>query len=162
MALRYKLTLIALLLFLGFLVPTAQDKQVIADQTIQNDRFGLAFISAADQLADQTRFDGARALGVTWNRWPLYWHWVNDRGYVSAQHDYDTLVVEDVKHRLNSIAILLGTPDMRAQRGTAQVAPPRVNDKSRHFSINTVATTENSFAASPLPGALRPHLCRWQ
>ncbi|MCK6630721.1 MAG: hypothetical protein L6R45_36845, partial [Anaerolineae bacterium] len=42
-----------------------------------NPRFGLAFISAPDHLADEARYSGALAAGATWDRWPLYWHWVD-------------------------------------------------------------------------------------
>jgi hypothetical protein len=79
-----------------------------------NDRFGLSFISAPDHLADEERYRGALAAGATWDRWPLYWHWIDEGGYVGVHpggnHDYDTLIDEDLARGLTPIAILLGTP----------------------------------------------------
>jgi hypothetical protein len=85
-----------------------------------NDRFGLAFVSAADQLADETRYSGALATGARWDRWPLYWHWVAEGGYAGTHeggkpHDYDTLVIQEFKHGFTPIVILMGTPGQYTQ-----------------------------------------------
>ncbi|MFN8455399.1 MAG: carboxypeptidase regulatory-like domain-containing protein [Anaerolineae bacterium] len=86
---------------------------------VGNPRFGLAFISAADHLADETRYQGALAAGARWNRWPLYWHWVDAGGYVGTHeggaHDYDTLVPQDLAYGLTPLVILLGTPTRYVQ-----------------------------------------------
>ena len=96
-----------------------------------NDRFGLCFISAADHLASEARYEGALAAGAHWDRWPLYWHWVDESGYVhpDGTYDYDTLVIQEVAHGITPIAILLGTADSRATAGSPDVPPPRVQDK---------------------------------
>ncbi|MEW5959598.1 MAG: carboxypeptidase regulatory-like domain-containing protein [Chloroflexota bacterium] len=79
-----------------------------------NDRFGLAFISPPDHLADEARFAGALATGVRWDRWPLYGHWVAAGGYAGphpgGRHDYDTLVIEEIERGLQPLVILMGTP----------------------------------------------------
>lgn len=132
-----------------------------ADAPQGNDRFGLCFISAAESLADETRYDGALAAGARWDRWPLYWHWVDEGGYVGAHtggaHDYDTLVIQEIERGLTPIAILLGTPDMRATAGSTDVPPPRVQDKV--FPIPgqvTIQQGELSAAASPPAGLFEP------
>ena len=119
-----------------------------------NDRFGLCFISAAESLAGETRYDGALASGARWDRWPLYWHWVDEGGYDGyhggVRHDYDTLVIQEIEHDLTPVAILLGTPDMRASGGSTSVPPPRVQDKVFPVPGQVAAhQDEVSTAASP-------------
>ncbi len=99
-----------------------------------NDRFGLCFISAPDHLADEERYRGALAAGARWDRWPLYWHWVDAGGYVGdhpgGSHDYDTLVTQELAHGLTPLVILLGTPARHAKApgGEAEPAdPPKPN-----------------------------------
>lgn len=79
-----------------------------------NDRFGLCFISAPDAPADEARYQGALAAGARWDRWPLYWNWVDEGGYrgrhQGGQHDYDRLVSDELARGLTPVAILLGTP----------------------------------------------------
>jgi hypothetical protein len=93
-----------------------------------NDRFGLCFVSAPDHLADEARYQGALLAGARWDRWPLYWHWVDQGGYVGyhtgGRHDYDTLVAQEITHGLTPVAILLGTPARLAQTNPASPALP--------------------------------------
>lgn len=97
-----------------------------------NDRFGLAFISAPDHLADETRYQGALATGARWDRWPLYWHWVEAGGYVGPHeggaHDYDTLITQDLARGFTPLVILLGTPTRYVQPspsgGEGHTLPP--------------------------------------
>jgi len=129
-----------------------------------NANFGLCFVSAAENLADETRYAGALETGAQWDRWPLYWYWVDEGGYVgphsqpvAGYHDYDTLVIQDIEHGLTPIAILLGTPDQRATGGSPDVPPPRVQDKV--FPIPgrvTPQQAETSTAASPPVGLFEP------
>jgi hypothetical protein len=85
-----------------------------ADVAPGNDRFGLCFISDPDHRIDEARYRGALETGARWDRWPLYWHWVDEGGYVGSHpggtHDYDTLVTQDIAHGLTPVVILLGTP----------------------------------------------------
>ncbi len=126
-----------------------------------NDSFGLCFVSAAENLADETRYEGALEAGARWDRWPLYWYWVDEGGYVGPHyggyHDYDTLVIQEIVHGLTPIAILLGTPDQRATSGSVDVPLPRVQDKV--FPVpGRVAPqrAEVSTAASPPVGLFEP------
>ncbi len=126
------------------------------------ENFGLCFVSAAENLADEARYAGALATGARWDRWPLYWQWVDQGGYVGLHdsvvpHDYDTLVIQDIEHGLTPIAILLGTPDQRATDGSPSVPPPRVQDKV--FPVPgrvTPQQAEMSTAASPPVGLFEP------
>jgi hypothetical protein len=134
----------------------------MADTPEGNDRFGLCFVSAAEALADETRYEGALAGGAGWDRWPLYWHWVDEGGYVgthdgSVPHDYDTLVIQEIEHGLTPIAILLGTPDLRATAGSASVPPPRVQDKF-YLQQDEVSAQDGevSTATSPPAGLYAP------
>jgi hypothetical protein len=83
-----------------------------------NDRFGLCFISDPDHRVDEARYRGALEAGARWDRWPLYWHWVDEGGYAGAHaggtHDYDTLVAQDIAHGLTPVVILMGTPARHA------------------------------------------------
>lgn len=95
-----------------------------------NNRFGLCFISTPDHLAEEARYQGALAAGATWDRWPLYWHWVDEGGYVGSHgessHDYDALVAQDLAHGLTPVVILLGTPLQQRQAGSeSATSPPR-------------------------------------
>ena len=127
-----------------------------------NENFGLCFVSAAEDLADEMRYEGALEAGAQWDRWPLYWHWVDDGGYVGfhdgvVPHDYDTLVIQEIEHGLTPIAILLGTPDQRATGGSPGVPAPRVQDKV--FPVPGRVTPQQgevSTAASPPVGLFEP------
>ena len=154
-------------LLLIFFLGGAGTGPAVADTPQGNDRFGLCFVSAAESLADETRYDGALATGARWDRWPLYWHWVDEGGYAGSHsggtHDYDTLVIEEIEeieeieHGLTPIAILLGTPDMRATAGSTGVSPPRVRDKIFPLPGQvTVQQEEVSTAASPPIGLFEP------
>ena len=109
-------SLLLLLVWLANCSPKAEDLPP------GNDRFGLCFISDPDHRVDEARYRGAQEAGARWDRWPLYWHWVDEGGYVGphagGSHDYDTLVAKNVAHSLTPVVILLGTP----ARHTA--APP--------------------------------------
>lgn len=113
-----------------------------------NDRFGLCFISAPDHLADDERYRGALAAGAGWDRWPLYWHWVDAGGYVGdhpgGSHDYDTLVAQELAHGLTPVVILLGTPARHAKTlpagGEIASSPPPA-DPAKPNNLPILANT---------------------
>ena len=127
-----------------------------------DENFGLCFVTAAENLADEVRYAGALEAGAQGDRWPLYWHWVDEGGYVGyhdgvVPHDYDTLVIQEIAHGLTPIAILLGTPDQRATGGSTSIPPPRVQDKV--FPMPGQARPQQgevSTAASPPVGLFEP------
>lgn len=147
-----------------------------------NDRFGIAFISAADNLATDARYTGGLAAGARWNRWPLYWHWVAEGGYVGQHdgqpHDYDSLVREDLARGLEPVAILLGTPTEHAIPAEGDVPPATLPPSSLYEPIfadgtDTLTTGQtinpaNAWAMFVFetvqryrPGGLLAHLERW-
>lgn len=97
-----------------------------------NDRFGLSFISAADNLADDRRYEGALAAGARWDRWPLYWNWVAEGGYAGphegGEHDYDALVTADLDRGLTPLVILMGTPPEQAAPVGEPASPLTLNE----------------------------------
>ncbi len=111
-----------------------------------NDRFGLCFVSAADSLADEPRYDGALAAGAAWNRWPLYWSWVDKGGYSGThpggRHDYDALVRQDLAHGLTPLVILLGTPARYARGGDSAASPATLPPATLFEPIFTDGTDE--------------------
>lgn len=127
---------------------------VIIETAPGNPRFGLSFISAPDHLADEARYSGALAAGTRWDRWPLYWHWVDQGGYVGphegGSHDYDSLVAQDLAHGLTPIAILLGTPQRYAQTSGTAATPS--DDPAKPNSLPVAAST----ATLPPVGLIEP------
>ena len=90
---------------------------------VGNPQFGLCFVSSAEDLADQARFDRAVSTGATWNRYPFYWQNIEKS---PGQYDYsrhDVAVNDDVAHGLRTLAILMGTPGIYATGGVAGPAP---------------------------------------
>jgi len=157
----YASRICALGLLLAFLCLHGGFQPAVADAPEGNDRFGLCFVSAADNLASETRYEGALAAGSHWDRWPLYWHWVDEGGYVGSHagvtHDYDTLVTQEIAHGITPIAILLGTADRRATGGSPDVPPPRVRDKAFLLSRRLPARGgEVSSATTPPQGLFEP------
>ena len=156
---RYLFKLSTTGLLLAFLLGGRATAPAEADAPQGNDRFGLCFISAGDNLASEIRYDGALATGAEWDRWPLYWHWVDEGGYVDpgGHHDYDTLVIQEMAHGITPIVILLGTADRRATAGSADVPPPRVREKAFPVPGHVPAQQgEVSAATSPPLGLYEP------
>ncbi|OQY43843.1 MAG: hypothetical protein B6242_13890 [Anaerolineaceae bacterium 4572_78] len=123
---------------------------------ISNDRMGFVFIGKPEYQVRDERFNEALDAGATWDRWPLHWHWVNVDGYVGyyygTPYDYDTLVIDNITRGLNPLPILLGTPEMRASKGSSNVEFPSVADKSYmlRFAAGTLKQDmATSTAASP-------------
>ncbi len=142
------LLILIALLFLLLLVKWIIDQTTRVEVSRGNDRFGLCFISAPDNLADETRYRGALATGARWDRWPLYWHWVDRGGYVGdhtgGSHDYDTLVRQEIAHGLIPIVILMGTPARYTANNDVVPALSQANKFSplkEHVAPASMATT---------------------
>lgn len=122
-----------------------------------NDHFGIAFISAPDHLADEARYQGALAAGARWDRWPLYWHWVDHGGYTGPHaggyHDYDRLVAHELRHGLTPVAILMGTPDQYAR--PIQL-PAAASPEGEEEALLTERVAPASMATSPPASLAEP------
>ena len=72
--------------------------------------YGVAFINAAEDLADVQRFANAHATGATWDRWPIYWPNVETEAGVFEWRTVDAAASADIVNGFKVNAILLGTP----------------------------------------------------
>ncbi|MGB1287450.1 MAG: hypothetical protein ACPG7F_13005, partial [Aggregatilineales bacterium] len=82
----------------------------IRNQAVRSERLGIAFISSAQNPADDTRYNNALSIGAGWTRWPLYWNEVEPTPQNFDWQGYDALVSDDLRYGLNINAILLGKP----------------------------------------------------
>jgi hypothetical protein len=72
--------------------------------------FGVNFISSAEDAVDEQQYQNGLATGATWNRWPLYWFFIENNPGNFDWSEQDETVVQDAAHGLEIDAILLGTP----------------------------------------------------
>jgi hypothetical protein len=111
---RAFLPLVALLLFIALsLAPLgAQDRSTPTppDDYLRSARFGINHISGAEQAHPPERYARALELGAGWNRWPLYWNWVEAEPAAWDWEEYDRLVEDDTAQGLRVNAVLLGRP----------------------------------------------------
>ncbi len=87
-------------------LPTTAPAQ--SENFVLADRLGITFISSADHPASEQRYRQALRLGAGWNRWPLYWNWVERSPGVFDWTMYDFVATADLQHGLQINAILLG------------------------------------------------------
>lgn len=85
-----------------------------AETNFSSDRLGFAHISAAEGGTPETRYQQAKALGASWNRYPIYWDRVETAPSVFDWQNYDVQISDDLRHGLKINAILLGRPTFRA------------------------------------------------
>ena len=88
-----------------------------------NPRFGMCFVSSAEDHADGARYARALSTGTTWNRYPFYWQNIEKS---AGQYDYsahDPVVSQDVARGLRTLAILMGTSPVHATGGYDGPAP---------------------------------------
>jgi len=73
--------------------------------------YGVNHISyPASQPTSEERYQNGLSTGAAWNRWPMYWHDIEQQPGVFAWAYQDTAVSADMAHGLKLDAILLGTP----------------------------------------------------
>lgn len=72
--------------------------------------YGIVFISSAESPADAQQYQNALSLHPEWNRYPLYWFFVETSPGVYNWTTQDIAVQGDIDHNLKTNAILLGTP----------------------------------------------------
>ncbi len=84
-------------------IPAEQDNAVEL-------QYGIVFISSAEGLADEQQYQNALSLDPAWNRWPLYWFYVETSPGVFNWTTQDAAIQGDIAHNLRTNAILLGTP----------------------------------------------------
>jgi hypothetical protein len=87
--------------------------------------FGLVFVNPAEPglPLDVGRYQKAEEIGVTWDRWPLYWYHVETSAGQYNWAAYDAVVEADLSHGLQVNPILMGTPGFYATAGLEIPAP---------------------------------------
>jgi hypothetical protein len=85
--------------------------QPAGDGYLRMNRLGITFISSADHPASEARYRQALLVGAGWNRFPLYWNWVEGAPGEFDWPQFDRVIAGDVRFGLQTNAILLGMPD---------------------------------------------------
>lgn len=81
--------------------------------------YGVNFMSSAEELADQQRYNNGKATGITWNRFPLYWHLIEESENNFNYSRHDTLISKEVQNGIIDNAILMGIPGFYFTDGRA-------------------------------------------
>jgi hypothetical protein len=87
--------------------------------------YGVNFITSAEDPANAQQYQNGLGAGATWNRWPIYWFFVEQSPGQYSWARQDAAVQGDVAHGLQTNAILLGTPYFYTTSGPV-VADPAV------------------------------------
>jgi len=136
-------------------------------------RFGLDFVSSAEDPAAEARYGHAAALKATINRWPMYWPNIEkdpvNQPRVFDWSAQDANVVADINHGLDIDAILMLTPPQFAGAqfvpGSDATSLPRVGEGWRILQDEgfgsgaasaTCAPGTTGPAANPPPGLYLP------
>lgn len=101
-----------LVLFLLVTRASGQDVQPLP-LGLRSDNLGVTFIAYLEQLENGTaaeRYRQALAMGVGWNRYPIYWDQVERTPGVYDWNAYDQLVALDQRAGIQTNAILIGIP----------------------------------------------------
>ncbi len=88
--------------------PTAQTPS--AANAVTGPIYGVDFINSAELQADDQQFANGAATGAAWDRWPLYWFYIETSAGTFDWSAQDAAVQSDLDHGFQLNAILLGTP----------------------------------------------------
>jgi hypothetical protein len=101
--------------------------------------YGVAFITSAEGQADEQQFANALATGAGWDRWPVYWFYIETSEGVFDWSRQDKAVQDDLAHGLQLNAILLGTPAFYTTSFLQQPAfPYRHEPRQGTLSLNAI------------------------
>jgi hypothetical protein len=76
--------------------------------------YGVNFVSSPEDPADDQQYQNGLSSGATFNRWPMYWHSIEQKAGVFDWSRVDPVVSSDLGKGLGINAILLGTPGIYA------------------------------------------------
>lgn len=76
--------------------------------------YGVNFISSPEDPADAQQYQNGLSTGATFNRWPMYWHSIEQKASEFDWSRVDPVVRSDLGRGLRIDAILLGTPGIYA------------------------------------------------
>lgn len=94
--------------------------------TSQSLDYGLNFISSAEAPSNNDRYNKAISAGATWNRWPLYWYYVETSPGNFNWSYADAVVAADKAKGLKTEIILMGTPGFYSTRSSTDTPLPDV------------------------------------
>lgn len=72
--------------------------------------YGISFINAAEDRADPQQLANAQITGAKWDRWPMYWHFIEQTPGQFSWNNQDAAAIGDIAAGFHINAILLGTP----------------------------------------------------
>ena len=110
--------------------------------------YGVVFINSAEDVADDVRFANGLATGAGWDRYPLYWFYIETSEGVFDWSRQDTAVQANIDHGVQLDAILLGTPAFYTTDAMQTLALPYKHpDRAGKLVLNAVerATPEGLF-----------------
>ncbi|MDX2138188.1 MAG: hypothetical protein SF123_08830 [Chloroflexota bacterium] len=135
-----------LLLSLIAIVPV--HAQPPTDPYLRNPRLGITFISSADHPANEQRYRQALLLGAGWNRFPIYWQWIETSPGNFDWSRYDRVVADDVRYGLQINAILLGIPDFQREGDIMRgLSEPVFSDGSNMLGGGKAINPNNPYAS---------------
>lgn len=73
-------------------------------------KYGINFISSAEEPADNERYNNGLSTGAKWNRWPLYWHTIEKNADQFDFSAHDPIVIADTERGLIVNAVMMGIP----------------------------------------------------
>lgn len=85
-----------------------------AQRVVERPIYGVNFISSPEDPADAQQYQNGLSSGATFNRWPMYWHSIEQNAGVFDWSRVDPVVSSDLSKGLKINAILLGTPGVYA------------------------------------------------
>ncbi len=91
-------------------IPITPVSLITGEPYLRSPRLGINHISLTNEPTSDARYHQALALGVGWNRWPLYWDQVEPQPEVFYWDNYDRLVENDLRYGLKINVVLLGRP----------------------------------------------------
>lgn len=100
----------------GFLLNiSVTDKDPSSEATVRavidrQPKYGISFINSAELGADEQRFANGRSTGAGWDRWPIYWFYIERSPGVFDWSRQDAAIQANLDHGMHLDAILLGTP----------------------------------------------------
>jgi len=118
-----------------------------------NPRFGLCFVTSAEERSDDARYSRAISTGASWDRFPLYWQNIEKSPGQFDWSNADAAIAGDVAKGFRTLAILMGTPNQFAT--ASYTGPgPQVGEKPQIMlaagelrAQDLVATSANSAPA---------------
>ena len=113
--------------------------------------YGVAFINSAEEQVSEQRWSNALASGAAWDRYPLYWFYIETSEGVFDWSKQDLAIQSNVDHGVQLDAILLGTPAFyRSNTLRDLVLPYRHRDRPGKLFLDVVERATPSGLHEPV------------